>query len=70
MSVAELKKTVESLSADERLFLAAYLKHLSRVDDPSYQSDLTRLNAEIDSGKKLTLPQVVRMHEALKAEGL
>ena len=33
-------------------------------------SDLTHLNAEIDAGKKFTLPQVVRMHEALKAEGL
>ena len=70
MSVMELKKTVGSLNAEERLFLAAYLKHLARVDDPPYQSHLTRLNAEIDAGKKFTLPQVVRMHEALKAEGL
>ena len=70
MSVTELKKTVENLTAEERVFLAAYLKHLSRVDDPAYQAELTRLNEEISTGKKFTLPQVLRMHEALRVEGL
>ena len=70
MSVAELKKTAENLTPEERIFLAAYLKHLARVDDPAYQEELSRLNGEIDAGKKFSLSQVVRMHEALKAEGL
>ena len=63
-------RTAESLGAEERVFLAAYLRHLARVDDPAYQAELTRLNEEIDTGKKFTLDQVERLHETLKAQGL
>ncbi|MBM3883753.1 MAG: hypothetical protein FJ387_29280 [Verrucomicrobia bacterium] len=70
MSTAELKRTAESLNAEERVFLAACLKHLARVDDPAYRAELTRLNDELDAGKRFTLAQVQRMHEALQAEGL
>jgi hypothetical protein len=70
MSTADLKKTADSLNDEERVFLAAYLKHLSRADSPAYQAELTRLDAEIDAGKKFSLEQVQRMHGALKAEGL
>ena len=70
MSTLELKRTAENLTAEERVYLAAYLKHLARVDTPAYQAELTRLNNEIDTGKKFTLAQVQRLHEALQAEGL
>lgn len=70
MSVAELMKGARRLKPDERVALMAYLKHLARKDDPAYQAELTRLNAEIDSGRKFTLEQVERMHAALKAEGM
>ena len=70
MSVAEVMRTADTLTPDDRLVLAAYLKHLGRKDDPAYQAELTRLNQEIDAGRKFTLDQVQRMHEALKAEGL
>jgi hypothetical protein len=70
MSTVELKHTVESLTAEERVFLSAYLKHLARVDDPAYQAELARLNDELDQGRRFTLEQVQRMHDALKAEGL
>ncbi len=70
MSTTEIKKTAENLTPEERVYLAAYLKHLARVDDPSYQAELARLNDEIDTGKKFSLEQVTRLHDALKAEGL
>jgi len=70
MSTAELKQTAESLNAEERIFLAAYLKHLARRDDPAYQAELTRLNDEIEGGRKFTLDQVQHLHETLKARGL
>jgi hypothetical protein len=70
MSTAELKQTAESRTAEERVFLAAYLKHLSRKDEPAYQADLTRLNDEIEGGKRFTLDQVQHLHETLKAQGL
>ena len=70
MSTSDLMRTAEGLSLEDRLFLAAYLKHLGRAEDPAYQTELTRLNAQIDAGQKLTLDQVTRLHEALEAEGL
>jgi hypothetical protein len=70
MSTKELIQTANALNAEERLFLAAYLKHLSRVDDPAYREELSRLNREIDEGKKFTLAQVKRLHLALEKEGL
>ncbi len=66
MSSAELKRIADQLSPEERLFLAAYLKHLARRDDPAYQAELTRLNREIDRGKKYSLEQVKRINERLK----
>jgi len=70
MSTAELKKTIERLDSEDRVFLAAYLKHLRRVEDPGYQAELSALNAEIDNGRGFSLDQVQRMHDALKAEGM
>lgn len=63
-------RTADSLSPEERVFLAAYLKHLARVEDVAYRSELGRLDQEIDAGKKFSLAQVQRMHDSLKAEGL
>ena len=70
MSTTELMDTANSLTADQRVFLAAYLKHLGRKNDPAYQSELHRLNQEIDEGKKISLKQAKRLHQQLKAQGL
>ncbi|HEY1172219.1 MAG TPA: hypothetical protein VGH19_12670 [Verrucomicrobiae bacterium] len=70
MSTKELIRTANELNSEERVFLAAYLKHLARVDDPAYRTQLTQLNEEIDSGKRFTLQQVKRLHKALEKEGL
>jgi hypothetical protein len=70
MSAADLIKTANALNMEERTFLAAYLKHLGRVDEPSYQAELLRLNQEIDDGKKISFAQANRLHKSLKAEGL
>jgi hypothetical protein len=70
MTMAEIKSGIEQSSPEERVYLTAYLKHLARKDDPAYQSELTRLNAEIDNGKRISLAQAKQLHESLKAEGL
>ena len=70
MSLQELKQGIEASSPEERLFLAAYLKHLFRKDDPAYQKELSRLDSQIDEGKVYTHDQVKRMHDALENEGL
>jgi hypothetical protein len=70
MTIADIKTGIEQSSPEERAYLAALLKHLGRKDDPAYKSELTRLNNEIDNGKKFSHDQVTRLHETLKAEGL
>jgi hypothetical protein len=70
MTVTEIQSGIEQSTAEERAYLAAFLKHLARRDDPAYRSELTRLNEEIDRGKKFSLAQAKRLHETLKAEGL
>jgi hypothetical protein len=70
MSATELLRTAESLTSEERQYLAACLKHLMRANDPAYQAELARLNQEIDAGRRFTLDQVRRLHDALRAEGL
>jgi hypothetical protein len=70
MTLQQLKQGIEECSPEERFFLAAYLKHLGRVDDPAYQAELARLNKEIDTGRKFSLEQVRRLHDVLKSQGL
>ena len=70
MTIADIKTGIEHSSPEERANLAAFLKHLERKEDPAYKSELTRLNDEIDNGKKFSHDQVTRLHETLKAEGL
>jgi hypothetical protein len=70
MSSAELIETADSLTADQRIFLAAYLKHLGRKNDRAYQAELSRLNREIEDGKRISFKQAKRLHQQLKAQGL
>jgi len=64
--MTEIKAGIVQSSPEERLYLAAFVKHLARNDDPSYQAELTELNQQIDDGKKYSLAQVKRLHEYLR----
>jgi hypothetical protein len=70
MSKAEIMEAARGLSEDDRLFLSAYLKHLSRVDRPEYKRRLYALNEEFSTGKRFTQEQIQRLHEHLNNEGL
>jgi hypothetical protein len=70
MTVEELKSGIEQSTPEQRLYLAALLKHLNRRDDPAYQAELARLSQEIDDGRKFFLDQAKRLHETLEADGL
>jgi hypothetical protein len=69
MTLQELKQGIDQSTPEERLFLAAYLKHVARKDDPAYRLELSRLRDEMNTGQKYTLEQVKRIHQALEAEG-
>lgn len=70
MTVAKLKQTVDAMKPAERAFVAAYLQHLSRVDDPQHKARLGQRMRRMDSGRKVSLEQAKRLHQALEAERL
>lgn len=70
MSTAEIKRTIEAMSDDERFFAAAYLGVLIHRSDPEYRRMLGERIDRIAQGNKITLQQATKTHDALKAEGL
>ncbi len=69
MSVAELKRAVDTLSLDERLDLADYLRSRSKQDDPQWEAELTRRLDRCLEGKGHTADELMALHERLSAEG-
>lgn len=69
MSVLEIKRELETASAEDRLFLLAYLKHLARRDDLAYRRHLAARAQEMETNQ-VSLDQIKRVHQALEAEGL
>ena len=58
------------MSDEERFFAAAYLQHRAQAADPGYQALLSERMNRMEAGKRVTLEQAQRIHEALEAEGL
>lgn len=70
MSRAELTSLVDRSSTEERLFLAAYLRHVATQDDANLQGELAGAHREIESGKKVSLRQLKKLHQTLAKTGL
>ncbi len=70
MTIAEIQKEISLFSLEEQETLAAYLKHLSRSQDPEYQAVLNRKMDRIDQGHKVRLEQLTKAHEYLSAQDL
>jgi len=68
MSVSEIKDRVVELSADEKLELAAWLKHQLQKDSPEFLEDLRRGIAEMEAGKFVKQAEVERMHREALAQ--
>lgn len=60
MSRNELQAVVDRSSSEDRLFLSAYLQHLSTRDDPTVQTELTNAHHEIARGRKVNLKRLDR----------
>ena len=67
MSIAELKKIVDETSGDQRVFLAAYLRHVERRDDLAHRENLDRLCEEATSGQRYSLERARELHSKLEA---
>lgn len=70
MKLEELKTGIDQSSPEDRVFLAAYLRHVVRSDDPAYKTELARRRDEMNAGKRFSLEQLKRVDQALDAEGL
>ena len=69
MTITQIKKSLNTLGGEDRLFLLHYLKHLLRSDTATHKRKLTQRHDEIAGGRKVTLEQVKRLDAAFKAEG-
>ena len=70
MSRVELKSIVDRSSAEDRLFLAAYLQHVAARDDATVQRELMDAHQEIARGHKVRLAGLKRLHTGLVRTGL
>ncbi len=70
VSRAELKSIVDRSSPAERLFLTAYLHHLSARDNPTVQAEIDLAHREVERGKKVGLRQLKQLHRTLARTGL
>ena len=70
MDSGRLKRLVDEISQGERLFLAAYLHHRLRAEDPVRRADLEERMRQMEAGNKVTLEEAWRLYRALEAEGL
>lgn len=69
MSVAEIKLAVDTLSLEERLELADYLRRRSKQDDPHWEAELARRLDRCLEGKGHTADELLALHERLSAKG-
>lgn len=70
MSPLQIKQTVDQMSATDRAFTRAYLKHLARVNDPAHQRKLGDRLRQMDDGKRVSLKTVIRLSRQLAQSGL
>ncbi len=69
VSVAELKQAVDSLSLEEQMRLADYLRRRSKQDGSQWEAELARRLDRCLEGKGHTAYEVMVLHERLSAEG-
>jgi hypothetical protein len=70
VSITEIKASIDRMTGEERFFAAAYLQHRAQASDPADQALLSERMRRMDAGRKVTLDQAQRIHEALASEGL
>jgi hypothetical protein len=69
MSVIELKKAVDTLSLEDRLDLADYLRQRSHQNDLQWESELALRLDRCLAGKGHTADELLALHESLAADG-
>ncbi len=66
MSVADIKREVLHLTDEERWEVSEFLQQLSQKNE---SGELSRINAEMTAGKRVSLEEAIKRHEALVSQG-
>jgi hypothetical protein len=69
MSLSELKRAVDTLTIEDRLELAEYLRRTSKQDDPQWQAEIGRRLDACLQGKGRQAQELLALHDRLAAEG-
>ena len=69
MTLAAIKAELERLPKEEQSFLAAYLRHLGRREDPAYEAELDGLWQRMEAGEKVPLTKVLDLGRQLDQSG-
>lgn len=69
MSVAELKRTVDEATPEERKFLVAYAKLKAREGDPEVGKQLADAHKRIEAGSFASLEQLISRDNQLRQAG-
>jgi hypothetical protein len=69
MSVADLKRAVDTLSLEDRLELADYLRRRSKQDNPQWETELAQRLDRCLEGKGHTADELLALHDRLSADG-
>lgn len=70
MTTLKIKQSIDRMNEANRMFAAAYLKHLTRLNDPAHRAKLGARLRKMDAGRKISLDQVRRLHRELETAGL
>ncbi len=70
MTTMQVKQQIDAMSDEDRFLAAAYLEHLSNAKDAAYRLNLSERMQRMDSGQKVSLEQLERLHHALEREGM
>jgi hypothetical protein len=69
MRLSELKRVVDTLTIEDRLELAEYLRRTSKHDDPQWQAEIGRRLDACLQGKGHQAQELLALHDRLSAEG-
>jgi hypothetical protein len=69
MSLAEIKREINSMTPDEREELAVYLKYIELQNDLLFREQLTESMRRMDRGEKISAEEVLRVHQEKLAKG-
>ena len=70
MTTTEVKAQIDSMSEGDRIFAAAYLQHLANDQNDERKARLTARMNRMDAGQKISLEQLLEIHQTLEADGL